>query len=60
MVYAICFVLAILCTLAISMVVGFVKWAILQVGAAVFVSLFLLFMGILVLAIVTPEDDNDE
>lgn len=60
MVYALCFVLAILCTLAICVVIGFIKWAILQVGAAVFASLFFLFMGILVLAIVMPEDDDDE
>ena len=60
MVYALCFVLAILCTLAISVAVGFIKWAILQVGASVFASLFFLFMGILVLAIVMPEDDDDE
>ena len=59
MVYALCFVLAILCTLAISVAVGFIKWAILQVGAAVFASLFFLFMGILVLAIVMPEDDEE-
>ena len=60
MVYALCFVLAILCTLAISVAIGFMKWAILQVGASVFVTMFLLFMGILVLALVMPEDDDDE
>lgn len=60
MVYALCFVLAMFCTLAISVAVGFMKWAILQVGASVFVTMFLLFMGILVLALVMPEDDDDE
>lgn len=60
MVYAICFVLAMFCTLAISVAIGFMKWAILQVGASVFVTMFLLFMGILVLALVMPEDDDDE
>jgi hypothetical protein len=48
------------CTLAISVAIGFMKWAILQVGASVFVTMFLLFMGILVLALVMPEDDDDE
>ena len=60
MIYALCFVLAMFCTLAISVAVGFMKWAILQVGASVFVTMFLLFMGILVLALVMPEDDDDE
>jgi hypothetical protein len=59
-VYALCFVLAMFCTLAISVAIGFMKWAILQVGASVFVTMFLLFMGILVLALVMPEDDDDE
>ena len=60
MIYALCFVLAMFCTLAISVAIGFMKWAILQVGASVFVTMFLLFMGILVLALVMPEDDDDE